>query len=66
MKKDILNFQSISMKKVKMVLLSSLVVAGISCSEKGSESSAQGKLPEKVTMSVDKLKDKIKGGWAGH
>lgn len=65
MKKDILNFQSISMKKVKMVLLSSLVVAGISCSEKGSESSAQGKLPENVTMSVEKLKDKIKGGWAG-
>lgn len=51
------------MKKMKPVWLAGVAIAMYSCSE--AAPSATDSLPRQVTLSTDKLKDKIKGGWAG-
>lgn len=48
-----------------MILFASLLMAGWSCNDSETAGTASSSLPEQVTMSVEKLKDKIKGGWAG-
>lgn len=52
------------MKKMKALLLACLVITGWSCNEKTSGEAKSG-LPEEVTLTVEQLKDKIRGGWAG-
>jgi hypothetical protein len=53
------------MKKFKLFWLAGLVITIWSCSESSDKSTDKAGLPGQVTMTVEKLKDKIKGGWAG-
>ena len=48
---------------MKPVLLACLALATYSCGV--AAPAATDSLPRQVTLSIDKLKDKIKGGWAG-
>lgn len=42
-----------------------LLLASTACSERASTTGKQVVLPSEISISKDKLMDKIKGGWAG-
>lgn len=55
------------MKNLIIPVLSScfLLLASTACSERASTTGKQVVLPSEISISKDKLMDKIKGGWAG-
>lgn len=50
------------MKKLLFSLVLVLVLSHLSCQKENGDS---GRLPEEVTLTKEKLLDKVKGGWAG-
>ena len=52
------------MKKLQMILLVSGTVILSSCFSTTNDSSKRGS-PDTITLSTEKLKDKVRGGWAG-
>jgi len=53
------------MKKGTLYILSTLALAVFASSLYGKDQKLGSQLPEKVTLSLSSLQDKIKGGWAG-
>ncbi|HMR93357.1 MAG TPA: ADP-ribosylglycohydrolase family protein [Chitinophagaceae bacterium] len=52
------------MRRINFLLLGCMLIAGWSCKEEKAGSSG-GTLPEKKTLTIEQLRDKIRGGWAG-
>lgn len=61
------NYNLYSMKNLIIPVLSGclFLLASTACSERASTTGKQAVLPSEISISKDKLMDKIKGGWAG-